>query len=103
MHRIKRRLSHERWRTVAHLLNLASSAATSWITLVQSPSFGCRNSRALGYQGLSSRRSSQRQSAASDKTNHVGLFNAPARWPTDVHTEITRSMQETRAAVTEKS
>ena len=33
--------------------SLPSSARTSSMTLSQSPNFGCRNSLALGYQGLS--------------------------------------------------
>ena len=42
--------------------NKASSRLTSASALGQSPIRGCRNSRALGYQGLSARSWSQRQS-----------------------------------------
>ena len=50
-----------------------------------------RNSRIVGYQGLSSRPSSQRQSVTHGSGTQTGLPSAPARCATDVSTVITRS------------
>jgi hypothetical protein len=41
---------------------------------------GCLNSLALGYQGLSSRSSNQRQSGTYCRRTHTGRPSAPARW-----------------------
>ena len=48
-------------------------------TSAQLSSSRCRNNRIDGYQGLSLRSSSQRQSAATPTTSHTGTPNAPAR------------------------
>ena len=58
--------------------------------------------RALGYQGLSSRSVSQRQSAVCAASSHSGLPMLPARWATLVHTDTTRSKWAHRAAVSSK-
>src|SRR5580658_591300 len=63
----------------------------------------CRNNRAVGYQGLSSRSSSQRQSGTNGSNIQTGLASAPARWATLVSTATTRSMFAASAAVSEKS
>src|SRR3954463_14309637 len=49
-------------------------------TLPQSPRLGWRNNRIVGYHGLSSRSSSQRQSPAQGSIVKVGRPRAPARW-----------------------
>jgi len=81
----------------------AVNAALTWAnTLGQSPSFASapgvecalregRNSRIVGYQGLSDRSSNQRQSGEKGSSTQTGFPKAPARWATDVSTEITKS------------
>jgi len=46
----------------------------------QSPGALCRNSRAVGYQGLSSRSMSHRQSGTNGNKTQTGFASAPARW-----------------------
>ena len=48
----------------------ASASRTPAITLSQSPTFGWRNKRAVGYHGLSSRSSSQRKSGENGRRIH---------------------------------
>jgi hypothetical protein len=67
------------------------------------PARGCRNSRIVGYQGLSSRRVIHRQSAGSYISVHVGKPIAPARWATALSTDTTRSRFAITAAVSPKS
>ena len=81
----------------------ASAAATRSITPLQSPSFSCRNRRALGYHGLSSRPSIHRQSGAAATRIHTGTPSAPATCATAVSTVITRSRWRIAAAVSPKS
>ncbi len=50
------------------------------MTSAQSSPFFWRNSRMVGYQGLSSRSSSQRQSVTHGSSTQTGLPSAPARW-----------------------
>src|SRR6266567_318767 len=71
---------------------------TSATTLSQSPMAGCRNSRADGYQGLSARSMSQRQSAENCSIIQVGRPSAAARCATEVSTVITRSSSDRIAA-----
>ena len=56
-----------------------SSAAMRWKTGSQSPRCFCRNRRMVGYQGLSSRSKSQRQSTRVESANHTGTPTAPAK------------------------
>jgi len=56
-----------------------SSDCTSSITGSQSPSFSCRNRRAVGYQGLSVRSSNQRQSGIFEIRIQTGTPREPAR------------------------
>ena len=73
------------------------------ITAGQSPGRACRNSRADGYHGQSSRSSNQRQSGTRGSSIQTGRPSAPARCATDVSTLITRSSVSTSAAVSAKS
>ena len=57
----------------------------------------------VGYQGLSGRSIIQRQSGMKGNNTHTGLAKAPAKWATEVSTEMTMSMQLTAAAVSLKS
>ena len=80
-----------------------SSVATRAITSGQSSPQLWRNSRMVGYHGLSSRLSIQRQSVTDGSNNHTGLPSAPARCATDVSTVITRSSALTAPADSAKS
>ena len=82
------------WLRATHvrLINAAVSSRAGW-----------RSSLAVGYQGLSSRPASQRQSAEKGSQIQTGLPMAPARWATEVSTEITRSNCAMAAAVSAKS
>ena len=71
----------------------------SWKTPCQFPRSRCRNSRIVGYQGLSLRSSSQRQSGAKGSATQTGTPSAPARWATAVSQVITRSRFIITAAV----
>ncbi|OGA66360.1 MAG: hypothetical protein A3G81_33350 [Betaproteobacteria bacterium RIFCSPLOWO2_12_FULL_65_14] len=64
---------------------------------------GFRNRRIVGYQGLSWRSTSQRQSAGWARTVQTGFAMAPARCTTAVSIEMTRSRLAISAAVSEKS
>lgn len=79
------------------------SSATRSMTRGHAPGAGCRKSRAVGYQGLSSRFRSQIQSAAYCKRIHTGFPKAPARCATDVQVVMTRSSAVMAAAVSAKS
>src|SRR5579875_3061621 len=57
----------------------------------------------VGYQGVSVRCKSQRQSGAKGSISQTGLPMAPARWPSDVSTEITKSTDCKIAMVSPKS
>jgi hypothetical protein len=57
----------------------------------------------VGYQGVSSRPRSQRQSGANGRSVHTGLPRAPARWAAAVSTVITRSRPATSPATPRKS
>src|SRR6185312_16449771 len=63
----------------------ASRAALT--ALGQSPCAGWRNSRAVGYQGVSVRSIIQRQSKKNGMRIHTGLAIAPARCATEVSEE----------------
>jgi len=63
-----------------------SAARTRRTTSSQSPARRCRNSRKDGYQGLSSRSSSQRHSGRSRSRSQAGLPSAPARCASAVST-----------------
>src|SRR3546814_245673 len=80
----------------------ASAARTRASTPSQSPKVVCRNSLALGYQGLSSRSTSQRQSALRDSTTQTGRPSAPARCATEVQVVTTRSSRRIATAVSRK-
>src|SRR5208283_3384542 len=73
------------------------------ITSDQSPIEDCRNRRIVGYQGVSARSSNHRQSGMNGSKVQTCLPNAPARWATDVSTEMIRSRFSIKAAVSEKS
>src|SRR5205814_912432 len=55
------------------------ASAISRNTGAHSPAFSWRKSFMVGYQGVSSRSSIQRQSGAKGSATHVGTPNAPAR------------------------
>ncbi len=59
----------------------------------------CRNSRAVGYHGESSRSRIHRHSASYLSAIHTGRANAPARCATEVSQETTRSRCAIAAAV----
>ncbi len=59
--------------------SFSNSAAMAVSTPCQSPGRGCRNKRIVGYQGLSSRSSSQRQSGVKGSAVQTGTPRAPAR------------------------
>ena len=65
----------------------------------QSPGLLCRKSRMVGYQGLSLRWSSQRQSGTSGSATHTGTPIAPAKWAIAVSEVITKSRFFMTAAV----
>ena len=69
----------------------------------QSPRRDWRNSRIVGYQGLSSRSSSQRQSGEKGNATHTGAASAPARCATAVSDVITRSRFSITAAVSQNA
>ena len=75
------------------------SARTMSRTVCQLPASCCRNSRMVGYQGLSARFNSQRHSAAHGSSSHTGFPRLAARWATAVSTAMTRSMLSIKAAV----
>ena len=81
----------------------ASSAATSAITSLHSPSTVCRNSRALGYHGLSFRSIIHRQSGLTGSKIQTGFPSAPAKCATEVSTVTIRSRSQIAAAVSAKS
>ena len=62
-----------------------------------------RKRRTLGYQGVSSRPRSQRQSPPARSSSSVGAPMLPATWTTAVSTLTTRSTEATRAAVSAQS
>ena len=68
-------------------------------TAGQSPTRGWRNSRMVGYQGLSCRSFSQRHSGADDRATQTGTPRPPARWAAAVSEVITRSRLHITAAV----
>jgi hypothetical protein len=72
-------------------------------TASHAPGARWRNSRAVGYQGLSSRSDNQRQSGRWASRIHTGLPSAPARCATDVSTVTTRSSAAMAAAMSAKS
>lgn len=78
-------------------------AFTAASTLCQSPARDCRNSRAVGYQGLSARPRSQRKSAPFCRSTQTGRASAPARWASDVSTVTMRSISAAAAAASAKS
>src|SRR6266567_5653011 len=73
------------------------------MTEVQSPGFGWRKMRMVGYQGELSRSSIHRHSVSNRFSNQIGLPIAPARCATAVSTLMTRSRLATNAAVPAKS
>ena len=79
------------------------SSAIRANTSSQSPHDFCRNNRIVGYQGLSSRSTSQRQSAANGSATQIGTPSAPARCASDESDVITRSSVFMTAAVSMKS
>src|SRR6185503_12306950 len=85
------------------LSHLASPFSTFRITACQSPGCGCRNNRAVGYQGLSSRAISQGQCGEKGSSTHTDLPIAPAQCAHEVSTVITRSSAATNSAVLPKS
>ena len=81
-----------------------SSLSTRRTKFVQSSTAECRNKRAVGYHGLSSRPSSHRQSCGLNGSNiHTGLPIAPAKWATLVSTVTTMSTSSISDAVSAKS
>src|SRR6266702_592951 len=69
------------------------------MTSDQFPGELCRKSRAEGYQGLSVRSISQRQSAAYGRRTQTGFPILPAKCAIEVSTVITRSISAIWAAV----
>src|SRR6185437_290508 len=80
----------------------SSASAIRRKTSLQSPMNCLRNRRTVGYQGLSSRSSSQRQSGDRARAIQVGAPSAPARWPSDESHVTTRSRCSITAAVSMK-
>src|SRR5262245_58061056 len=80
-----------------------SAAAIARNTDSQSPKAVCRNNRSVGYQGLSRRAVSQRQSGESRTATHAGTPRAPARWATALSDAMTRSSVFMIAAVSRKA
>ncbi len=68
----------------------------------QSPGLSWRKRRRRGYHGESPRPSSQRQSGTAASASQQGTPNAPARWPTAVSQQTTRSRHDSTAAVSTK-
>ena len=101
---VGRRRRRLRRRRSAHVSPRHSNCErTRLITLCQSPGFGCRKSRAVGYQRLSSRSSNQRQSTWNASKIQTGLRNAPAKCATAVSTVMTKSSCSIAAAVSARS
>ena len=84
------------------LAALASSPATRAATSLHGWPSTWRNSRMVGYQGLSSRPKSQRQSDTHGMNSQVGLASAPARCATEESMVMTRSSASIAAAVAAK-
>ena len=80
-----------------------SASAMPWKTSSHQPGLVWRSSRMVGYQGLSSRSSSHRQSGEKGKAIQTGIPSAPARCAIDVSTLMTRSRLFITAAVSRKS
>ncbi len=80
-------------------LKFLSACTIRWNTSSQSPHCRCRNKRAVGYHGLSSRSSSQRQSGTKVTNTQTGTPRAPAQWATAESTVMTRSRFFMTAAV----
>ena len=80
-----------------------SSPITLPTTSAQSPATRCRNSRAVGYHGVRSDASIQRQSERCGSRIQVGLPIAPARCAMQVSVVITKSSVATSAAVSARS
>ena len=78
-----------------------SASFTDTTTENQSPDCGCLNRRAVGYHGLSSRSTSQRQSGLCSSRIHVGSASAPDKCTTEVSEEMTRPIGHQRSGVTE--
>src|SRR6185437_8372668 len=76
----------------------ASSVVTRSMTDSQSSARVCLNRRMVGYQGVSSRPSIQRQSACAGNRVHVRTPSAPARWAESVSTQINKSSERSVAA-----
>src|SRR5271157_2830508 len=90
-------------RTGVFATSSRNSRPTRATTSCQFPNVDWRNRRAVGYQGLSSRSSIQRQSGELFNRIQTGLPMARARWATEVSMEITRPRLATIAAVSAKS
>ncbi len=71
--------------------SLRTSSAIRAKTASQSPSVFWRNRRMVGYQGVSVRFSSQRQSAMVERASQMGTARAPARCAAAVSAVMTRS------------
>ncbi len=84
-------------------VNKSSSPVTLLSRFSQSKGFCCRKILIVGYHGLSSRSTIQRQSEAKGSNSQTGLPIAPARCATEVSTDITRSRFSTAPAVSVKS
>jgi hypothetical protein len=81
------------------LARARSSVAIRANTPAQSPGLVWRNSRNVGYHGVSSRSLNQRLSAANGSATHAATLSAPARCATDVSLVTTRSRLAITAAV----
>ncbi len=92
----------QKWLSAAAQLITAHASAILSNTCCHSSSLRCRNSRMVGYHGLSSRSSSQRQSGANGRAIHTGMPSPPARCAKAESTVITRSRTLTEAAVSSK-
>lgn len=82
---------------------VVQASATRPSTGSQSPTSLCEKSRTLGYQGLPSRPTIQRQFDGLGRSAHTGIPKAPARWTVELSTEITRSKEDTKAAKSSRS
>uniref|UniRef100_A0ACD5GSU4 Uncharacterized protein n=1 Tax=Desertifilum tharense IPPAS B-1220 TaxID=1781255 RepID=A0ACD5GSU4_9CYAN len=95
---------HSALREALSTLHSALKKALTWVkTLCQSPGWGWRNRRIVGYQGVLSPCIIHRQSGEKHNSSQTGLPNVPARWATAVSTVMIKSSWAIAAAVSAKS
>src|SRR4029077_18844801 len=91
------------YRADAALTSLRSSPSISAKAGSQQLHSTWRNRRRVGYQGLSLRSSSHRQSGTYRNATHVGRPSAPAKCATEVSDVMIRSSASMTAAVSMKA